>query len=478
MLVLGWAGSGVLVLGWIRRRMVDTNFRSIREVGAPARLRVAVLVDLARGPGAGGHVRCWEKIALATAEAGDGIDLTVHFSGERTEVMELGPWVRFKTHRRVFGTERLPFLSHVPDHTDLAPFHPGLARDLAVADVIHTTDAFFAFARTAGWVARRLGKPLVNSIHTDTPRYAGLFTGQTVTRLFGQSWLARVLLGPAVRIDRRVEQGMLARLSAMQRRCAFALVSHDDDHRRALAVLPPGRVGWLRRGIDREAFSPSLRDRNWLMHEFGIPAGRTVILCVGRVNVGKNVMTLAQAVRGLVDRGAPVVLLCAGEGDQCKAVLNLLGDAARCPGVIDAERLARVYASADLFAMPSKIEVFANVVLEALASGLPALVAERGGMGRLIRPGETGLVVAGEGPQPWFEALAPLVGDGGRRAAMAAAALLAAERDLPSWVDVVRHDLAPVWRTVAEQGARGRSLKGAVTNSVRASGSLGPVAKR
>ena len=131
-------------------------------------IRVAVLVDLEWRETAGGHVKCWERLSKAATRR-DDLDMTVHFSGEAERVHELAPNVRYLVHKPVFSTNRIPFLSHVPDHTDLAPNHWGLAGYLPSVDVIHTTDAFFNFAKTALRVAKRTPVPLTNSIHTDTP---------------------------------------------------------------------------------------------------------------------------------------------------------------------------------------------------------------------------------------------------------------------------------------------------------------------
>src|SRR5579872_2957788 len=148
-------------------------------------LKVGVLVDLVLAPDAGGHVKCWERIAEATVEFPSELDLTVHFnspdgSGEPHRI-ELSPSVRYVLMPPVFSTRRL--VRQVPDHTDLGLWHPGLARVLPDYDVIHTTDAFFCYARTATRFARKCGVPVVSSIHTNTPEYARI----TVENLLGQA---------------------------------------------------------------------------------------------------------------------------------------------------------------------------------------------------------------------------------------------------------------------------------------------------
>lgn len=412
-------------------------------------LRVAALVDLAWTPLAGGHVKCWERLAEAACRIPGELDLTVHFSGDAAARHELAANVRYLVHPPVFSTRSLPFLSHVPDHTDLAPYHPRLARALATGyDVIHTTDGFFAFARTALRVARRTGVPLVNSIHTDTPGYARVFTVQTVQRLVGRGWLGRLLI-ERFRVADRAGDDMDRKLARHQAACAYALVSRPEERARALKVLPEHRLGMLRRGIDLEAFTPAKRDRAALEARAGIPRDRVLLLFAGRVNRGKNVMTLAHAVRRLLDGGLPVHLVCAGKGDDRQAVLDLLGPHASCPGPLPQDELQALYADCDLFAFPSEFEVFANVVNEALASGAPVALTDKIGMEHMV-DADTGVVVRDSAsPDAWAAALAPLAGDPARLAAMRVAARARAERLLPTWLDVLRHDLLPSWRAAA-----------------------------
>ena len=176
-----------------------------------------------------------------------------------------------------------------------------------------------------------------------------------------------------------------------------------------------------------------------------------MVLYAGRLNHGKNVGLVADAVASLVERGLPIHLLCAGDGDERATILSHLGPHASCPGNIEREKLARIYASADIFAFPSEIEEYANVVLEALASGLPVMVSARSSMGRLLIENLTGLVLPGGDAGAWAEAIAGLVKDSTRRLDMSHAARAYAERRLPSWDDVLGTDLLPHWRDVVER---------------------------
>ncbi len=365
--------------------------------------------------------------------------------GSEPALRPLGRNVRYIVERPVFGTHRVPFLSHVPDHTDLAPWHARLARQLPQYDLIHTTDAYFAFARTAFAVAQRRGIPLVTSVHTDTPRYARVFTAQTVERLFGKGRAARALLD-RLGVARYAERRMLRQLEQHQRGCQGVLVSRPDQLKTARA-LSGGRAGLLRRGIDHSFFNPEKRDRAWLAAQYGIAPDAVVIAFAGRVNRGKNVMLLADAAAELAAAGTPVHLFCAGEGEERAAIRERLPRNATCPGSLEPALLARVYASADIFAFPSAIEEYANVVLEALAAGLPVLVAGESGMDRVISEGETGFVLPSNNSFAWSHYLALLAHDRARREAMGARARRYAEHRLPTWADVLGEDILPTWQS-------------------------------
>src|SRR5437899_11718832 len=102
-------------------------------------LRVGVLVDLALTAAAGGHVKCWQRLAEAAVAYGDRLDLTVHFNGPKQRRIELSPSVRYVLLPPVFSTARV--IRHVPDHTDLAPWHPRHAHHPGAYDFIHVADA-------------------------------------------------------------------------------------------------------------------------------------------------------------------------------------------------------------------------------------------------------------------------------------------------------------------------------------------------
>ncbi len=442
---------------WSRRHMKERR-RVPREVTSPSlpvvrrapRLRVGVLVDLFWSPTAGGHVKTWERLAATASEAGEKLDLTVHFLGDREATHPLGPHVRYQFHPPLLSSAQVPFLSDMPGHTDLAPHNPWLTSRLRGYDVIHTTDGTFAAARTAARVSRWHGIPLTSSVHTTTPYYTRVFTAATVTRIAGPGRLSRLLLDRWA-VAQAAEAHMQRLLDDHHRRCAFVLASRADDRARLATLLGPERVGLLRRGIERDLFNPGRRDRAWLSTTFQIPPDRRVVISVGRLDAIKNVLVLARAVRQLVDEGVDLHLICAGQGPDRDAVTALLGERVTCPGVLAPATLGRVYASADLCAQPAVVEELSNAVIEATSSGLPLVVAASSGSDRFVVEGKTGLVSGQATPRAWAEALAELLRDPQRTAAMGRDAHAWSLVNAPSWHEVFVNDLLPVWRAAAEQ---------------------------
>ncbi len=103
-------------------------------------------------------------------------------------------------------------------------------------------------------------------------------------------------------------------------------------------------------------------------------------------------------------------------------------------GVLRGEALAAAYANMDLFAFPSRTDTFGNVVLEALASGVPAVVTDAGGPKFIVDHGASGFVAATG--DAFIERVAELIGNPGLHRAMALnARRLAAEA---SWDRVFR----------------------------------------
>jgi len=140
------------------------------------------------------------------------------------------------------------------------------------------------------------------------------------------------------------------------------------------------------RGVDADLFHPAKRRRD--------PEDREQVLgFVGRLSIEKNVTLLAQVQEELEKRGViNFRFLVVGHGSE-EAWLRERLPRAEIPGVLKGEALSEAYANMDLFVFPSHTDTFGNVVLEALASGVPAVVTPDGGPCTIVQDGVTGRIV-------------------------------------------------------------------------------------
>ncbi|MGY1708761.1 glycosyltransferase [Geodermatophilus sp. SYSU D00758] len=411
-------------------------------------LSVAVLVELVRTPASGGHVKCWERLAEA-ATGLPGLDLTVYVLG-RPGREDLSPSVRFASLRPVLGTGAVHRLVGGVDGADLAPFHPALARRLPQHDVWHLTHTL-AFGATAVRLAPGCGRRLVTSIHTDVPSLVGAYTTQVAGRL------PPPLRGAAARpaVAERAAALARRRRDRLLRASAHLLASSDADAAEFTAAAPGVPVTRLRRGVDTGLFHPAAGDREDLTEEHGVPPGVPLVLFAGRVDASKGAPLVASAVARLRDGGTPAHLVLAGDGAAVPGVRRLLGPAVTHLGHLPQAELARVYAACDVLAFPSRSETVGNVVAEAMAAGLPVLLAAGSRTAQwLAAPGRDGVLVPGDEPRSWAGALAPLLADAARRRDLGVRARRTVEARAPSWADVVREDLLPVWRRAATPVSR------------------------
>jgi glycosyltransferase involved in cell wall biosynthesis len=132
------------------------------------------------------------------------------------------------------------------------------------------------------------------------------------------------------------------------------------------------------RGVDTELFTPAKRP----VIESDAPF---TLGFVGRLSIEKNVTQLAAIHDELLALGhTNFRFLIIGQGDEEQWLRDRMPQA-EFAGVLRGEALAEAYASMDLFVFPSHTDTFGNVVLEALASGVPAIVTPDGGPRYIVR---------------------------------------------------------------------------------------------
>jgi len=162
------------------------------------------------------------------------------------------------------------------------------------------------------------------------------------------------------------------------------------------------------RGIDRSMFSPSKRDDNYIQ---SITLNcRPNILFSSRLVWEKNLQTLIEIYDLAESQGLEYNFIIAGDGYAKNAMKKKMPKAYFLEHV-QHEQLSVLYASSDVFLFPSISETYGNVVVEAMASGLPCVVADGGGTKDLIQDGVNGFVCQPYEPTTYLSAIKTLISD-------------------------------------------------------------------
>ncbi|MBI2796985.1 MAG: glycosyltransferase family 1 protein [Gemmatimonadetes bacterium] len=273
--------------------------------------------------------------------------------------------------------------------------------------------------------AKRLGVPFVTSYHTSLSAYAKFYhlgalsaPGWAFLRWFHNS--GRRTYCPTRAIERE-------------------LVDH------AFA----GTRIWSR-GIDAERFSPSFRSPS-LRAELGVSDDTFLVTYIGRIALEKGLDTLVKGMREIVARTGTrkIAFALAGDGPYDEACRREAPAGTRFVGMLAGDRLSAFYASGDLFVFPSVTDTFGNVLLEAMASGLPVLGADSGPTRELLDEGRGALFPAAN-PGALATAVLALADDPARRVRMREAGLAYAR--VRSW-DAIFDDLVLDYREAIAEAA-------------------------
>lgn len=255
----------------------------------------------------------------------------------------------------------------VPFYPDLRLAQPrqGLGGELAdfAPDLVHLINP--ALMGMAGLRrARELDVPVVASYHTDIPGYLEKYNLSLFRDLVWSvfRWIhnqADLNLCPTAWISRQLEQQGFE------------------------------RVAIWGRGVDCKHFRPDRRTQAWRERLTGGEADAPLLIYAGRLALEKRVDVL----RPVLDSVPGVRLAILGDGPE-RANLETLfaGTATVFTGRLAGDDLADAYAAGDIFTFPGENETFGNVVLEAMASGLPCLVAAHSGLCDRVRNGIDGFL--------------------------------------------------------------------------------------
>lgn len=163
------------------------------------------------------------------------------------------------------------------------------------------------------------------------------------------------------------------------------------------------------RGIDLERFNPSKRSLEW-RRSLGVDDDDVLVTFVSRLVSEKEIDTLGNTFAKLHKSSQKIKTLIVGEGPS-RAELESKTPNSIFTGYLEGEELARAYASGDVFVFPSITETFGNVTLEAMACGLPAVVANAQGNKSLVRNFDNGFLVEPRNVNEFVKAILKVADD-------------------------------------------------------------------
>jgi glycosyltransferase involved in cell wall biosynthesis len=213
-------------------------------------------------------------------------------------------------------------------------------------------------------------------------------------------WLRRIPVVVSVR-GADLNTARSSRMGRLLTRAVISRVSYvvtvSDEFRNLLVseLGCPTPVAALYNGVDAEQFHP--RDRVACRRELGLPERDPIALYVGALIERKGVKVLLQALARDTVSASDLDLYLAGEGPQLDALkaltsANGLTDRVHFLGKVSKDHIHLWMGAADVLVLPSYSEGRPNVVLEAMASGIPVVATAVNGTLELISDGEDGLL--------------------------------------------------------------------------------------
>lgn len=227
--------------------------------------------------------------------------------------------------------------------------------------------------------------------------------------------------------ERTAGAGMAAR--RVFRRAGFVTACSQDLADRSVGLgAAADRLEVVPYGVDAARFRPAPGARAAVRARVGMPADAPLFFSAGRLVRKKGFAYLIDALP-LVGSPSPAHLAIAGGGDlaaelRARAVAAGVEHRVHFLGDLPQDEVGDWFAAADAAVIPSvrddsgNVDGLPNTVLEALASGTPLVSTPAGGITAVVEDGRTGVIVPERDPAALAAALAALLGDPARGAAL------------------------------------------------------------
>lgn len=316
--------------------------------------------------------------------------LSPEYSGAALQAMTLAKELRRRGHHVEFVTNRWPGLSETAtiDGFHVQRLEPGRLRKHREFRLWFNLSRYVWKRRFDFDILHSHGAYFTNAFIGPLARIVGLKS------LIKASLAADDLQGLSRPIVGRVHRFMLRQIDA------YVAISEDLVQEFRAGGLRPSKIHHLPNGVDTGRFHPvSASDRAGLRTELGLPLDQSIALYVGVLDQRKNILWLAEQWVATNAFGTGALLLVVGPKgrDDPEGMLRsqIAALAQRHPHQVMLHDfhadVAPYYQCTDALVLPSAKEGLPNVVLEAMACGLPCVVARVSGSRELIIEGETGL---------------------------------------------------------------------------------------
>jgi len=269
----------------------------------------------------------------------------------------------------------------VPSYEELRKY-----TDSINPDVIHVSTPGFV-----GWMGRKIamkkGIPILGTYHTDFPNFAYSNLPFEIVRTIGN----------------KIMQSFYKDFSALFTRSEFYKnIVHED------IKIDLEQIYTLQAGIDVKKFNPTYKDRK-IWDKYDIPNDATIVLYVGRLTKEKNFPFLLDIWKNYYGQSLikNVYLVVVGGELKDKTLFSKYN--IKTLGIKKGEELSEIYASSDFFLFPSTTDTLGQVVMEAMGSGLPVIVSDKGGPKSLLDDAnQRGYAINIERKKKWIDTIEDL----------------------------------------------------------------------
>jgi glycosyltransferase involved in cell wall biosynthesis len=268
-----------------------------------------------------------------------------------------------------------------------------IARNKKIDVLHHTNDYYFI---------NDVNLPLISTIHHPYKAERKVFKANS--NLFGYlCYLRKRKIYFLERMEKKSCE-KADKIIAVSRYTSYNIIKEYSIQDTKIKIIP--------NAVDINRFNPEI-DGHKIRERFNIQS-EPLVLFVGRLDINKGILYLIDAFSKIIMQIPDAKLVIVGEGPLKNSILSRvnklnLRKSVTLVGRVDEEDLPKVYAASDLVVLPSLMEGFGIVLLEAMASGRPCVVTRVGGTEEAIIDGENGFFVPSADPYSLSRAIYTLL---------------------------------------------------------------------